>query len=328
MRALITGINGFVAGHLAELLLRHDWALAGLALSPVLRHASLHGRVRPFGADLRHPGVVRAVLADWIPDVIFHLAAQAHVPTSHADPTGTISNNLLGQLQLFEAVRASGADPLIVVACTGEEYGAVRPEELPVDEDTPLRPNNPYALSKVAQDMLALQYHLGYGIRTIRLRLFNHIGPGQDDAFVTAAFAHQIARVEAGRQEPVLRVGNLEGQRDFTDVRDVVRAYEFAATHGVPGEVYNIGTGHAVSVRRILDMLIGLSSARIAVEPDPARMRPVDVPVIACDATRFRRQTGWQPEIGLEQSLADILDYWRERVRDEPRAGSPPESAG
>jgi GDP-4-dehydro-6-deoxy-D-mannose reductase len=267
------------------------------------------------------------MLADFRPDVIFHLAAQSHVPTSHADPSGTITNNLLAQLQLLETVRALKADPLIVVACTGDEYGAVRPEDLPVDEDTPLRPNNPYALSKVAQDMLALQYFLGYGVRTIRLRLFNHIGPGQDDGFVTAAFAHQIARIEAGLQEPLIRVGNLEGQRDFTDVRDVVRAYELAATHGTPGEVYNIGTGRPVRVQAILDILVGLSSATISVQPDPARMRPVDVPIIASDVTRFGTQTGWQPEITLEQSLADILTNWRERVREEARAGGAPGGA-
>jgi GDP-4-dehydro-6-deoxy-D-mannose reductase len=282
----------------------------------------LRGRIRHCAADLRDAAAVRALLADIVPDVVFHLAAQSHVPTSHADPTGTITNNLLAQLQIFEAVRALKTDPLIVVACTGEEYGAVRPEDLPVDEETPLRPNNPYALSKVAQDMLALQYFLGYRLRTVRLRLFNHIGPGQDDAFVTASFAHQIARIEAGLQEPVIRVGNLEGQRDFTDVRDIVRAYELAATRGEPGEVYNIGTGHPVRVRDVLDILLGLSPTPISVEIDPARMRPVDVPIIACDATRFRARTGWQPEITLEQSLADILASWREQVRAELSASS------
>lgn len=317
MRALITGINGFVAGYLAEVLLQHDWELAGIALSPDLRHTGLRGRIRHHAGDLRDQATVRALLAEIAPDVIFHLAAQSHVPTSHADPIGTITNNLLSQLQILEAVRALKTDPLVVVACTGDEYGAVQPEDLPVDEDTPLRPNNPYALSKVAQDMLALQYFLGYNIRTIRLRLFNHIGPGQDDAFVTAAFAHQIARIEAGLQEPVIRVGNLEGQRDFTDVRDVVRAYELAATRGTPGEVYNIGTGRPVRVQATLDILLGLSSTPIRVQPDMARMRPVDVPIIACDSTRFRSRTGWQPEITLEQSLADILASWRERVREE-----------
>ena len=171
MRALITGINGFGAGHLAEHLLRQGWPIAGVAHSAELRLECLRGKVLALAADLLDPAATRAALATAKPDVIFHLAAQSHVPTSHADPTGTITNNLLSQLHLFEAVRALKTDPLIVVACTGDEYGAVRPEDLPVDEDTPLRPNNPYAMSKVAQDMLALQYFLGYGVSTVRLRL-------------------------------------------------------------------------------------------------------------------------------------------------------------
>lgn len=315
MRALITGINGFGGGHLAEHLLGQGWQIAGVAHSAELRLASLRGEVLALAADLLDPIATRAALVAAEPEVIFHLAAQAHVPTAHADPVGTISNNLLAQLHLFEAIRALEFDPLIVVACTSDEYGAVHPEDLPVDEDTPLRPNNPYAMSKVAQDMLALQYYLGYGLRTVRLRLFNHIGPRQDDAYAVASFAHQIARIEANLQEPIIRVGNLEGRRDFTDVRDVVRAYELAAVKGEPGEVYNIGTGNPVQIRDILDSIIALSAVPISVETDPARVRPVDVPVIACDARRFRTRTGWQPHIPLRQSLEDILTDWRARVR-------------
>ena len=315
MRALITGINGFGAGHLAEHLLRQGWQVSGVAYSAELRLASLRGQVLALAADLLDPAATRAALVAAKPKVIFHLAAQAHVPTAHADPVGTISNNLLAQLRLFEAIRALDLDPVIVVACTSDEYGAVRPEDLPVDEDTPLRPNNPYAMSKVAQDMLALQYYLGYGVRTVRLRLFNHIGPRQDDAYVVASFAHQIARIEARLQEPIIRVGNLEGRRDFTDVRDVVRAYELAAVKGEPGEVYNIGTGKPVQIREILDSMVALSRLPIGVETDPARVRPVDVPVIACDARRFSARTGWQPQIPLQQSLEDILADWRTRVR-------------
>ena len=315
MRALITGINGFVGGHLAEHLLARDWTVAGVAITPELRLAALRGRVELIAADLLEPGAAWAAVEATAPDVVFHLAAQAHVPTALADPAATLQNNLMAQLNLLEAVRALRIDPVVVVACTSEEYGAVRPEDIPVDEETPLRPNNPYALSKVVQDMLALQYFLTYHIRTIRLRLFNHIGPRQADQWVVPAFAHQIARIETGRQEPVVRVGNLEAQRDFTDVRDVVRAYELAALHGEPGEVYNVGSGRPVVIRDVLQLLIGLSSASIAVETDAARRRPVDVPVIACDASRFRARTGWIPEIPLATSLADILAYWREQLR-------------
>ncbi len=315
MRGLITGINGFVGGHLAEHLISQGWQVVGIAMSSSSELASLRDAVEVHHANLLDPQAVRIILEQTRPDVIFHLAAQAHVPTALADPAATISNNLLGQLHLLEALRTLELNPISIIACTSEEYGAVRPDDIPVDEEAPLRPNNPYAFSKVAQDMLALQYFLGYGARTIRLRLFNHIGPRQGDAFVVGAFARQIARIEAGQQEPVVRVGNLEAQRDFSDVRDVVRAYELAALHAAPGEVYNIGTGRAVAIRQVLRMLIELSTVTIRVEPDPARMRPVDVPIIACDATRFRTRTGWAPQIPLERTLVDILDDWRRRVK-------------
>jgi GDP-4-dehydro-6-deoxy-D-mannose reductase len=311
MRALITGINGFVGGHLAEHLLDAGWEVVGISSSGATRLPSLAERVRIYQINLMDAHVASVPLEHTKPDVIFHLAAQAHVPTAVADPAGTLTNNLLAQLNLLDAVRASALDPVVVVACTSEEYGAVRPDDLPVDEDTPLRPGNPYALSKVCQDMLALQHFIAHRTRTVRLRLFNHIGPRQSPSYVVAAFARQIAMIERGEQEPVVQVGNLEARRDFTDVRDVVRAYELAATHGEAGEVYNIGSGTAVEIRQILDMLIALSGHAIEVEVDPARVRPVDVPVIACDASRFRTRTGWRPLIPLEQSLADVLDEWR-----------------
>jgi GDP-4-dehydro-6-deoxy-D-mannose reductase len=313
-RALITGINGFVGGYLAEHLIERQWHVGGIATSAEIRLPSLRPHVDFISVDLLDAQATRRALKHTRPDVIFHLAAQAHVPTAVAHPVETITNNLQIQLQLFEAIRGLSLDPLIVVACTSEEYGSVRPDDIPIDEETPLRPSNPYAFSKVAQDMLALQYFLGYGMRTIRLRLFNHIGPRQSDSYAIPAFAHQIARIEAGLQEPIVRVGNLDVQRDFTDVRDVARAYELAALQGVPGEVYNVGSGRAVALREILRMLIGLSTATIVVEPDPARIRPVDVPVIACDATRFYRQTGWHPTIALHRSLADVLAEWRGRA--------------
>ena len=314
MRALITGINGFVGGHLSEHLLAQGWEVSGIGLAGDVHLPALQGRVRAFAADLLDRDATREVVGAVAADVVFHLAAQSHVPTAFDDPEATISNNLLAQLRLLDAVRACGSDPVVVVACTGEEYGAVRPEELPVHEGVALRPNNPYAFSKVAQDLLALQYFLSYHVRTVRLRLFNHIGPRQSDSFVVPAFAHQIARIEAGSQEPVVRVGNLDARRDFTDVRDVVRAYELAALKGEAGEVYNIGSGQPVAIREILEMLRELSSTEIKVEYDPARMRPADVPVVACDASRFQRCTGWTPTIPLRQSLNDILQDWRERV--------------
>ena len=318
MRALITGINGFVGGHLAEhLLAETNWELAGAVREPALTLPSLQGRVRPLPIDLMDAGAVRAALADVAPDIIFHLAAQAHAPTSFRDPGATLTANILMQLNILEAVRAADLDPTILVVGTGEEYGAVRPEDIPVDEDTPLRPVSPYGVSKVAQDMLAFQYHAAYKLKTIRVRPFNHTGPRQEARYAATEFALQIARIEAGLQPPTVRVGNLEARRDFTDVRDVVRAYRLAVEQGEPGAVYNIGSGQPVAIATILETLVGLSHVPIDVESDPTRMRPADVPVIACDAGRFRQRTGWEPRIPLRQTLTDILNDLRERVAAE-----------
>ncbi len=315
MRALITGINGFVGGHLAEhLLAATDWEVWGLARSAEVRWPTLRGRVEMVAADLLYRAATEAALGIVQPDVIVHLAAQAHVPTSFADPGTTLTSNLLAELHILEGVRSLKLDPTLLIVCTAEEYGAVRPEDLPVNEATALRPNNPYAVSKVAQDMLALQYFLAHQLRTIRLRPFNHTGPRQEAEYVLPAFARQVARIEAGLQPPVLCVGNLGARRDFTDVRDMVRAYHAAALHGVPGEVYNIGSGQAVAIQSLLDQLLALSRVAITVEPDPARMRPADVPLICCDPRRFQDCTGWRPLIPIEQTVCDTLDDWRTRV--------------
>lgn len=315
MRALITGINGFVGGHLAEhLLAEPGWQLWGAVREPELRLPALQGRVVPVPVDLLDAAAVCRMVAAAQPEVIFHLAAQAHPPTSFRDPGGTLTANILMQLNVLEAVRAAGISPTILVVGTGEEYGAVRPDEIPVDEDTPLRPVSPYAVSKVAQDMLGYQYFAAHGLKTIRVRPFNHTGPRQEERYVATEFAYQIARIEAGLQPPVVRVGNLEARRDFTDVRDIVRAYQLAVERGAPGAVYNIGTGEPVAIATILQTLLSLSSVPIAVQSDPSRMRPADVPVIACDAARFRRQTGWEPRLALRVTLTDILNDFRQRV--------------
>jgi GDP-4-dehydro-6-deoxy-D-mannose reductase len=315
MRVLITGISGFVGGHLAEHLLEHtDWHLVGVARDQGSLVSALRDCVEIACVDLMDQSAVQHLVEDTQPDVVFHLAAQAHVPTSFKDPAATLTTNLLAQLHLFESVRVCKLDPIVLVVGTGEEYGAVQPDDLPIDEDTPLRPVNPYAVSKVAQDMLAYQYFASHQLKTIRMRPFNHIGPRQGDGYAPTAFAHQIARIEAGLQPPVVKVGNLQAQRDFTDVRDIVQAYRLAVEHGQPGAVYNLGCGRPVAIQTILDILLSLSQAQIEVECDPERMRPADVPIIACDATRFRQRTGWQPQIPLQQTLHDVLRDWRDRV--------------
>jgi GDP-4-dehydro-6-deoxy-D-mannose reductase len=207
-----------------------------------------------------------------------------------------------------------GAKPRVLVVGSNEEYGLVRPEDLPLNENSPLRTNNPYAVSKVAQDWLGLAYFLSHRIPVVRLRPFNHIGPRQSENFVVPAFARQIAMIEAGQQESVIRVGNLTARRDFTDVRDMVQAYCLAVVKGQPGEVYNIGSGRSHAIHEILDILISYSRVSVRIEQDPARMRPSDTPEIRCDARKFYQATGWQPTIPLEQTLQDVLDDWRARL--------------
>jgi GDP-4-dehydro-6-deoxy-D-mannose reductase len=265
-------------------------------------------------ADLRDPEGVRALVDEVQPDYIFHLAAQSFVPASFSDPWDTLENNIRAELNLLEAVRRSERDARMLVVGSNEEYGAPRPEELPQTEDSPLRPNNPYAVSKIAQDFLGLQYYLAYGVPVVRVRPFNHTGPGQAPRFVVPAFASQIARVEAGLQEPVMQVGNLDAARDFTDVRDIVRAYHLAVTQGESGEVYNLASGQPQSVQGLLETLLSYSKTDIRVGRDPARYRPVDVPVVYGSSEKFYHRTGWEPQVPFEQTLRDTLEYWREQV--------------
>ncbi len=318
MRALITGINGFAGGHLAEhLLSKTAWQVWGVARGGIANLPSLHGHVQAVDVDLLDSTTVQHLMHEAQPDVVFHLAAQAHVPTSFEDPAGTLTGNILMQLYLFEAIRAAQLDPRVLIVSTGEVYGAVQQVDNPIDESMPLRPVNPYAVSKAAQDLLAYQYHVAHKLRIVRVRPFNHTGPRQGDGYATTAFAHQIARIEAGLQPPIVKVGNLDAERDISDVRDIVCAYQLAVEQGEPGAVYNLGSGKPVAIRMILDLLLNLSDTDIKVETDPHLMRPVDVPVIACDASRFQKHTGWRSRIPLKQTLQDVLNDWRERVKTQ-----------
>ena len=264
--------------------------------------------------DLRDRAFVFAALEACRPDVVLHLAAQSSVDESWRDAAATVVNNVAGQANLLDAVYQHCPHARVLVVGSADEYGLVRPDEVPVDEQQPLRPNNPYAISKVAQDMQALQYGLGRGLAVVRVRPFNHTGPGQRADFVASAFARQVASVEAGLQPPVVRVGNLDAQRDFTDVRDTVRAHWLAATQGTPGDVYNIASGRATSVRSLLDSLINLARVDVRVEVDSTRLRPSDVPILLGSAAKLTRETGWTPTIPLERTLSDLLDYWRDDI--------------
>lgn len=313
-RALVTGAGGFVGRHLLSYLLQEtDWEIHGNAHSSPAWAATLPA-VRWVTCDLTRKGEPDSIIEQVRPDYVFHLAAQSNVQVAFKDPEATLINNVVSQLHLLDALRKFVPEARILVICSSEQYGLVRPEDIPIDEDTPFRPNNPYAVSKIAQDALATQYFLSYGQKTIRVRPFNHVGPGQTEHFVTAAFARQVALIEAGLQEPVILVGNLEAERDFTDVRDMVRAYLLAVTRGESGEVYNIGSGRGYKMQWVLDTLLSMSSVKVEVRQDPAHMRPADIPILVCDPTCFHRQTGWKPEIPFEQTLRDILDYWRKAV--------------
>jgi len=315
-RALITGISGFVGSHLAEYLLKQtDWQVAGTIYSSEDNIEHLRDRLELYPADLSELETVISIVERARPDYIFHLAAQPLVSLSRRDPWATLANNIRLQLNILEAVTRLGSTARILVVGSSEEYGLVYPDELPIKETNPLRPTSPYAVSKIAQDMLGLQYHLSYDLFTVRVRPFNHIGPRQRLGFVAPDFASQIAKAEAGLQEPVIRVGNLEPKRDFSDVRDVVRGYHLLITHGEAGEVYNLGSEQAHSVAELLEILLAMSKVPITVEQDPKRLRPIEVPVMVSNCTKIRKRTGWQPRISFEQSLQDVLDYWRERIQ-------------
>jgi len=321
MRALITGITGFAGSHLADYLLAEQ---PDVEVFGTYRWRSRRENIEHLGdsiglieADLRDYTSIHATLDEVRPDYIFHLAAQSFVPSSWRSPADTLSTNIEGQTHIFEAARALEIDPVIQIACSSEEYGLVHPDETPIKETNPLRPLSPYAVSKVAQDYLAYQYHQSYGTRAIRTRGFNHTGPRRGEVFVTSNFASQLARIEAGLSEPRMMVGNLDAVRDFTDVRDMVRGYWLAVTRATPGEVYNLASGTGITIRELLDRLIAMCDVPVEVVTDPSRLRPSDVEILLGDHSKFTNETGWEPEIPFDQTLKDTLDFWRRKIAGE-----------
>ncbi len=307
-RALITGIYGFCGRHLAAHLATvgyevHGLDLAAGAASPATTAAAV------YQGDLCDPAFVEESLAASAPDCIFHLAA---VTMPQAPWQQLERANCQGTIQLLEAVRRLGLNPMILVAGSSAAYGRPKADELPISERQELRPASPYAVSKVAQEMLAYSYFARYGMKVVRTRAFNLTGPGESAGFVTSAFARQIAEIEAGRCEPVVCVGNLKTTRDFTDVRDAMEAYRLVAEKGKPGQVYNVCSGVGTPVQDLLAWLLDLSRVPvISVQVDPARFQPGDVPTQIGNARRLRRATGWQPAVPLRKTLKDVLDYWR-----------------
>ena len=302
MKAFIIGAAGFVGGHLGA--------------SKMPQETIKKEGVAVYNIDILDPASIRAALTEFAPDYIVHLAAQSSVALSWKNPSLTIDVNIKGAANVLETVRALQKKPRLLLVGSGEQYGHVRKGECPVGEENPMRPGNIYAATKACQDMLGKIYADAYGMDVMITRAFNHIGPGQQPMFAVASFCRQVAEIEAGLSQPVLRVGNLSAQRDFTDVRDVVRAYTLLLEKGRAGEVYNVGSGKAIAISNILEKIISLSHAQIRIEVDPERLRPVDIPLIEADIQKLVRDTGWHPVVPLEQTLQDTLSYWRSAVKN------------
>ncbi len=321
MRLLITGITGFVGSHMAEYALAQGAQVFGSARwrSRTENIEHLRGKIELIDCDLRDIASVRRLLAAASPTHVIHLAAQSFVGSSWHTPGETIAANTGCQVNLLETIREMKSPPRFLVIGTSEEYGLVHPEELPIGETNQLRPLSPYAVSKVAQDLMGFQYFKSYGLPIIRTRAFNHEGPRRGDVFVTSSFAKQVAEIEAGLRKPVIFVGDLRPRRDYSDVRDIVRGYWLLLDRGEPGEVYNLCSGRSWTIQQVLDFYLQEARVRdIGVELDPARMRPSDVMILEGDPSKIAR-LGWKVAIPFEETLGALLEYWRQRVPVSPR---------
>lgn len=315
MKALITGVTAFVGSHLADYLIDQQGIEVHGLKRPRSRIEFMRYDVHYHDGDITDFTSISSLIRSIEPDFIFHLAAQSFVPLSWKAPQATLTTNVIGTLNILEAVRHWGLDIPVQIAGSSEEYGLVYPEECPITENQPLRPQSPYAVSKVACDLLGQQYHSSYGLKVIITRAFNHTGPRRGEVFICSKIAKQLALIKLGKAEPVLTLGNLQAVRDFTDVRDTVRAYWLAVNHCEPGIPYNIGTGVGYAVAKVANILCSMVYKGIRIEQDPQFMRPSDVPRFICDSTKFRDKTGWKAEIPFEQTLRDLFDYWMERLK-------------
>ena len=319
IRALITGITGMVGSFLAEYTLddHPEVEVHGLARwrSPLDNIRGILPRVNLHYGDVRDLNSLVLVLRQVRPDLIFHLAAQSYVTVSFSAPADTLSTNVIGTANLLDAVRIVGIDPKVHICSSSEVYGQVREDEVPIKETNPFRPASPYAVSKVGEDMIAFQYFISYGLKTLRTRMFTHTGPRRGDVFAESAFAKQIAEIEAGVRPNPVRVGNLKSVRTIADVRDAVIAYWLLLEKCPPGEVYNIGGERTMTVGDILETLKGMSERKIEHEVDPGLLRPSDVTLQVPDTSKFREATGWKPQIPVETTLMDLLDYHRNKVQ-------------
>lgn len=312
MKALIIGAAGFVGSYLIQhLTTAYDWEIHATKLP---NENMISSKIHIHNLNIMDPDEIRLLLIKIQPDYIFHLAAQSSVALSWKDPQLTVDINIKGTLNILDTVRSlENYSPRILLIGSGEEYGYILPDETPVNEQVTPRPGNIYAATKACQNMLGNIYSRAYGMQLIMVRAFNHIGPNQAPIFVASDFCKQVAEIESGKKPPTLHVGNLSAKRDFTDVRDVVRAYGLLIQNGKSGETYNIGSGHAISIQELLDIILSLSATEILVSTDPARLRPSDIPIIEADISKLQETICWHPEISLKQTLFETLNYWREK---------------
>jgi GDP-4-dehydro-6-deoxy-D-mannose reductase len=306
---LVTGAAGFVGGHLLDLLQQHGTEIVGWHRRP---HRPDRGGVTWMHVDLLDPAAVVRAMETVRPSAVYHLAGSAHVAQSWQHIRETFEGNVLATHHLLESLRGLNIKPRVLVACTGHVYA---PQPRPIREDDELKPASPYATSKLAVEMLATRAWESDSIPAIVARAFNHVGPRQDPSYVAPTIARQIAMIEQGGSEPVLKVGRLEPKRDLSDVRDTVRAYAALMEHARPGVPYNVCSGQAIAIGELVRTFAGLAVGEIRVVEDPSRFRPSDPPLLVGDRSRITAETGWTPQIALEQTVRDLLDYWRARVR-------------
>jgi len=324
--AIITGIAGMVGSHLADYLLENtDWDIIGFLrwndpmenLSHLFERINNKDRITLFFGDLNDQSSIHSCLKENKPDYIFHLAAQSYPQTSFVAPIDTLNTNILGTAKLLEEVKNLNYDPVIHVCASSEVFGKVPKKYLPINEDVPFHPASPYAISKVGTDLVGRYYAEAYNMKIMTTRMFTHTGPRRGDVFAESTFAKQIAMIEKGLIDPVIKVGNLDSLRTWADVRDAVRAYYMLVTNNpISGEYYNIGGSYSCTIKEMLDFLVRNSTCKnIEIQVDPERLRPIDANLQVPDTSKFKKHTGWEPQIKFETTMLDLLDYWRERVK-------------
>ena len=311
-KALIIGAAGFVGSYLINHLKQQG--VSEIFATKLPNEQLKNDNAYIYDLDILDKESIISLLYEIRPTHIFHLAAQSSVGVAWTNPGLTIDVNVKGSVNVLDAVRELYYKPRIVLIGSGEEYGYITPEEIPIKEDNHLRPGNIYAATKVCQNMIGNIYQKAYDMELIQVRAFNHIGPGQAALFVVSDFCKQVVEIEKKERKPVIYVGNLKAKRDFTDVRDVVRAYYLLAVQGYSGHTYNVGSGHAVTIEDILHIILSFSKVPIEIKVDPDKIRPVDVPIIEADIERIQKEVGWKPEIPLRQTIQETLDYWRKNT--------------